>query len=279
MPDPRARVERGASGLEPARRCRRVDPAAGGVDGARDTRVGLGRHGGEGRARMRARQRDRARPSARRPRRPLGRDRPRGRRHRRSRGRRRRRSVRARHCVRRDHPHARARVRARERARARRRLHRKRQGDAARARVGDRAGVRRRQHEPLDDEARLRRPVARARRHARTSSARCWSPQRTTCRSRASPGASRASSPSAVTRSADPFTFYSNPTPPVEFFARGLEIDVAWLGGGTLRSTGNSFATPHISGICALILGKHPELTPYQLKSVLHLTASNVRDE
>jgi len=77
----------------------------------------------------------------------------------------------------------------------------------------------------------------------------------------------------------DPFTFYSNPTPPVEFFARGLEIDVAWLGGGTLRSTGNSFATPHISGICALILSKHPELTPYQLKSVLHLTASNVRDE
>jgi subtilisin len=77
----------------------------------------------------------------------------------------------------------------------------------------------------------------------------------------------------------DPFTFYSNPTPPVEFFARGLEIDVAWLGGGTLRSTGNSFATPHISGICALILGKHTELTPYQLKSVLHLTASNVRDE
>jgi subtilisin family serine protease len=77
----------------------------------------------------------------------------------------------------------------------------------------------------------------------------------------------------------DPFTFYSNPAPPVEFFARGLEIDVAWLGGGTLRSTGNSFATPHISGICALILGKHPELTPYQLKSVLHLTASNVRDE
>ena len=77
----------------------------------------------------------------------------------------------------------------------------------------------------------------------------------------------------------DPLTFYSNPTPPVEFFARGLEIDVAWLGGGTLRSTGNSFATPHISGICALILGKHPELTPYQLKSVLHLTASNVRDE
>jgi subtilisin len=74
----------------------------------------------------------------------------------------------------------------------------------------------------------------------------------------------------------DPLAFYSNPRPPVEFFARGLNVEVAWLGGGTLRCTGNSFATPHIAGIAALILGKHPGLTPFQLKSVLHLTASNV---
>jgi subtilisin family serine protease len=73
----------------------------------------------------------------------------------------------------------------------------------------------------------------------------------------------------------DPYAFYSNPSPPVEFFARGLELDVAWLGGGTLRSTGNSFAAPHISGLCALVLGKHPDLTPFQLKSILHLTATN----
>jgi subtilisin family serine protease len=74
----------------------------------------------------------------------------------------------------------------------------------------------------------------------------------------------------------DPFTYYYNPNPPVEFFARGLNVDVAWLGGGTLRCTGNSFATPHIAGLCALVLSKHPELTPFQLKSVLHLTAANV---
>jgi subtilisin family serine protease len=73
----------------------------------------------------------------------------------------------------------------------------------------------------------------------------------------------------------DPLTFYYNPSPPVEFFARGLDLDVAWLGGGTLRCTGNSFATPHIAGICALIVGKHSDLTPFQLKSVLHQTASN----
>jgi subtilisin len=74
----------------------------------------------------------------------------------------------------------------------------------------------------------------------------------------------------------DPLTYYYNPAPPVEFFARGLDVDVAWLGGGTLRCTGNSFATPHVAGICALILSKHPELTPFQLKSVLYLTATNV---
>jgi subtilisin len=74
----------------------------------------------------------------------------------------------------------------------------------------------------------------------------------------------------------DPLVYYYNPKPPVEFFGRGLEVDVPWLGGGTLRCTGNSFATPHLAGICALVLGKHPGMTPFQLKSVLQLTAWNV---
>ncbi len=74
----------------------------------------------------------------------------------------------------------------------------------------------------------------------------------------------------------DQFAFFANPSPPVEFFARGMDVEVAWLGGTTIRSTGNSFATPHLSGICALVLAKHRELTPFQLKSVLYLTATNV---
>lgn len=73
----------------------------------------------------------------------------------------------------------------------------------------------------------------------------------------------------------DPTTFYCNPTPPVEFFAPGVEIEVAWNGGSRTRATGNSFAAPHISGIAALIRAKHPRLTPYELKSVLRLTATN----
>ena len=74
----------------------------------------------------------------------------------------------------------------------------------------------------------------------------------------------------------EPTTFFYNPSPPVEFFARGVGVEIAWLGGGTILSTGNSFATPHMSGICALVLSKHPELTPFQLKSVLYLTSNNV---
>jgi subtilisin family serine protease len=75
---------------------------------------------------------------------------------------------------------------------------------------------------------------------------------------------------------AEPLDFFYNPEPPVEFFARGVDIDVAWMQGSTLRVTGNSFATPHMTAICALVRGEHPELTPFQLKSVLYLTATNV---
>jgi subtilisin len=74
----------------------------------------------------------------------------------------------------------------------------------------------------------------------------------------------------------DPFALFSNPEPPVEFFARGVDLDVAWLGGSRIRVTGNSFATPHVSGLCALVLAKHPDLTPFQLKSVLYLVSDNV---
>jgi subtilisin family serine protease len=74
----------------------------------------------------------------------------------------------------------------------------------------------------------------------------------------------------------DPLTFFSNPKPPVDFFAKGVDLEVAWLEGATISSAGNSFATAHISGVAALILAKHPELTPHELKTVMHLIANNV---
>jgi subtilisin family serine protease len=76
----------------------------------------------------------------------------------------------------------------------------------------------------------------------------------------------------------DPYEFLYNPDPPVEFFARGMDMEVAWLDGTRIVAAGNSFATAHITGICALILGKHPQLTPFQLKTVLRETASNMEE-
>jgi len=74
----------------------------------------------------------------------------------------------------------------------------------------------------------------------------------------------------------DPFTYYYNPTPPVEFGAPGIEVRVAWINRQYSRITGNSFAAPHIAGIVALIRAKHPELTPFQVKTVLFACAANV---
>lgn len=75
---------------------------------------------------------------------------------------------------------------------------------------------------------------------------------------------------------ADPMTFYYNAAPPVDFYARGVRVKVAWAGGAEWVNTGNSFAAPHLTGVCALILSKHHWLAPFQLKSVLFMTASNV---
>lgn len=73
----------------------------------------------------------------------------------------------------------------------------------------------------------------------------------------------------------DPMAYFRNPEPPVEFFARGIDVDVAWTGGERLRCSGNSFATPHIAGFCTLIRSKHPDLTPAEVKTLLGLTADN----
>jgi subtilisin len=82
----------------------------------------------------------------------------------------------------------------------------------------------------------------------------------------------------ACNLAADPLRFHWNPEPPTEFLARGIDVDVAWVGGGRMTTTGNSYAAPHISGIAALIRSKHPQLRPFQVKTVLWSTAANVRE-
>jgi subtilisin family serine protease len=74
----------------------------------------------------------------------------------------------------------------------------------------------------------------------------------------------------------DPYTFYYNPKPPVEFGALGIDVRLAWRNHKYLTATGNSYAAPHITGLVCKILGKHPGLTVFQLKTILRALANNV---
>jgi subtilisin len=75
----------------------------------------------------------------------------------------------------------------------------------------------------------------------------------------------------------DPMSLAYNAHPPVEFAARGVDVEVAWSGGTSIVATGNSFATPHVAGMAALIRSAHPGLTPFQVKAVLHAISENAR--
>ncbi|MGF1599639.1 MAG: S8 family serine peptidase [Acidimicrobiales bacterium] len=82
----------------------------------------------------------------------------------------------------------------------------------------------------------------------------------------------------ASNNSSDPLRFHFNPEPPTEFLARGIDVEVPWLDGTTIVTTGNSFAAPHIAGFAALIKAKHPHLRPFQIKTALWAASANVRE-
>jgi subtilisin len=82
----------------------------------------------------------------------------------------------------------------------------------------------------------------------------------------------------AANHATDPLRFHFNPDPPTEFLARGMNVEVPWLQGTTIVTTGNSFAAPHIAAVAALIRSKHPELRPFQVKAALWAASANVRE-
>jgi subtilisin len=71
----------------------------------------------------------------------------------------------------------------------------------------------------------------------------------------------------------DPDVWFYNPTPPVEFGAFGVDVDVPWRDGGRIRATGNSFAAPHLAGQAARLRSRHPAATPFEIKALLAATA------
>ena len=71
----------------------------------------------------------------------------------------------------------------------------------------------------------------------------------------------------------EPWRWYYNTHPPVEFGAWGVDVPIAWKDGATTVATGNSFAAPHIAGLLARMCAKHPGLTPFEAKAILAATA------
>jgi subtilisin len=63
--------------------------------------------------------------------------------------------------------------------------------------------------------------------------------------------------------------FVVNGDSPAEWGALGMDVDVAWSGNDTLNVSGNSFAAPVLVGHVARVLGAHPGLRPWQVRTIL----------
>jgi subtilisin family serine protease len=71
---------------------------------------------------------------------------------------------------------------------------------------------------------------------------------------------------------------WCNPSGPADWGACGLDVEVAWTGGTTIRASGNSFAAAVVTGHLARIVGAHPGVTPWQARTILAALAVNRPD-
>jgi len=74
---------------------------------------------------------------------------------------------------------------------------------------------------------------------------------------------------------ADREQIWCNPHGPAEWAAVGIDVEVAWKDHSTITADGNSFAAPVVAGHLARIMGAHPDLTPWQARTVLAAVAVN----
>ena len=72
----------------------------------------------------------------------------------------------------------------------------------------------------------------------------------------------------------DPLRFGFHFGEVIELKAPGVNVRTAWPNGGHRNLTGNSFACPHVVGVIARLLERHPELTPFQVKAALYAIAN-----
>jgi subtilisin family serine protease len=84
---------------------------------------------------------------------------------------------------------------------------------------------------------------------------------------------------SVVKRAGDnPFNFGYRYGQVIEIVAPGVEVRTTWPGGGYRQLTGNSFACPYVVGMIALMIEAYPDLTPFQVKSILYTIAQRNRE-
>jgi subtilisin family serine protease len=70
----------------------------------------------------------------------------------------------------------------------------------------------------------------------------------------------------------DTFAFFSNYGASVDVIAPGVMVYSTWAGGGYRTSSGTSMATPHVTGVVALMAALDAELTPAEAVDALRLT-------
>ena len=77
----------------------------------------------------------------------------------------------------------------------------------------------------------------------------------------------------AATASDDAEASFSNYGRCVDIWAPGAEVHTTDLGGGTVTSSGTSYAAPHVAGTAALYLSTHPVATAAAVETALKQSA------
>ena len=73
----------------------------------------------------------------------------------------------------------------------------------------------------------------------------------------------------------DPLNFGFRFGEVIELTAPGVNVRTAWPKNSYRNLTGNSFACPQIVGVIAKLMERHPDLTPFQVKSALYAIAKD----
>jgi hypothetical protein len=101
-----------------------------------------------------------------------------------------------------------------------------------------------------------------------------------------SPGTARSAITVGAVNSSDVAAYFSSVGPNTticsikpEVVAPGVNILSSYLGNTTETLSGTSMATPHVTGVCALLKSLHPGWTPAQIKSAIMSSAIDIGDE